>query len=380
VLIQAHQGGGGLAYGNTEKQFRKAAKTNVHMVELDTQITKDGVIVVNHSDRIMDVTGRSCDHDGLRLHTVTYARAADVRCAGEPLARFEEVLDIFHDTDIRLNVEIKAWDNHFTQPDESLRDDARQIIRTLDEHGYAGRYILSFFDWRVLLPTVRELHPDLYVIALERSSKMKQPTTRMFQAVRDAAALGADAFEPDLPFTQENLLQYIVARGMDPQVWYTNTPEDVRFALANGINPISSDDPTMAADVIADAARGRLTPAPVLHKLRGRAVLTTTLRAERPVAASMFGWGRVPLSGQAKLSDVQLEVTTTAKSTGSLRLEPKGAGGMGAVSVDFPAGTARLTVLVPPGDLGHVTFTSTEQTSVRVRLIGYHTAAYIVST
>ena len=380
VLVQAHQGGGGLEVAGTAKQFRKAARTDVHMVEFDTQITSDNVIVINHSDTIMDLPGRNCDHDGLRIHTVPYARVKQVRCAGEPLATFEQVLDIFRDTDIRLNVEIKAWDNHFTQPDASLRRDTTAIVAALDDGGYEGRYILSFFDWRVLLPTVRKLHPDLYVIALELSSKMKQPRTRMYQAVRDAAALGADAFEPAIEVTQEGLLEFISAQGMAPQLWYVDTPQDVRFALANGVNPISTNDPVMAKDVIAEVAKGRLVPDPVRHAVRPRTVLSTTLAPGRTESAQVFGWGRVPLAAQEKLATVELEVRTSSKGGGSLTAMPKGGDPASRVSIEVPSGAATTTVLVAPGDLGRVVWAASAPTTMRVRLVGYRIAAYTLKS
>lgn len=375
-MIQAHQGGGGLEVAGTARQFRKAARSDVYMVEFDAQITRDGVIVINHSDTIMDLPGRECDHDGLRIHTVTYARVRQVRCAGEPLATLDEVLTIFRRTDIRLNVEIKAWDNHFSQPAASLRSYARKVVGALDGGGYGGRYILSFFDWRVLLPTVRRLHPDLYVIALERSSKMQQPGTRMYQAVRDAAALGADAFEPAVEVTQEGLLRFIAAQGMDPQLWYVNTPQDVRFALANGVNPISTDDPAMAKDVIAGAGTRGLVPAPVRHTVRARTVLSATLKAGRTATAQVYGWGRVPPSAQAKLAAVELEVRTSAHDGGSLTAMPEGGDAASGVSVGVPSGTATTTLLVSPGDRGSVRFAATASTQVRVRLVGYRIAAY----
>lgn len=368
VLIQAHQGGGGLGVASTEKQFRKAAKTRVYMVELDVQITRDGVIVVNHSDRIRDFIGRSCDHDGLRVHTVTYVQLKPVRCAGEPLVSFAEVLDIFRDTDIRLNVEIKAWDNESTQPDASLRAYATQIIETLYAGGYKDRFILSFLDWRVLIPTVRKLHPDLYVIALERSSKMMQPSTRMYQAVRDAADMGADAFEPDVPFAQESLLNFIKANGMDPQLWYVNTPEDVRFALAHGINPISTDYPALARDVIDDAARGTLIAAPVIHRLVPRTLLSAALRPGVTATIQVFGWGRVPLSGQAKLSAVEMKVATNSRGTGWLTLMPRDGDAATGITVPLKRGKAITKVLASPGDLGQITLMTTSSTTLRLRL------------
>lgn len=380
VSIQAHQGGGLLGPPNSARQFRSIAKSDVYMVELDTQITRDGVIVINHSDQIMDAPGRECTHDGLRIHTVNYSRVKTIRCAGEPLPKLSEVLAIFKNTEIRLNVEIKAWDNHGTQSKRSLRSDTKKIISELDDAGYNGRYIVSFFDWRFLIETVRDIHPDLYVIALERSSKMKQPTTQMYQSVRDAAAAGANSFEPDLSVTQENLLEFIRACGMDPQIWYANTPADVRFALAHGINPISSDDPVMARKVIDTVGGAQLTPHSQRHDLRPRLVLDKRLRSGGHATARVIGSpGLIPLSGQEKLASASLEVTVSAAGQGSLVLLPLNGDRRLATTVQLPEGRQTFHLSVAPGDLGKIEVRATAAVKVSIRLVGYESARYRVA-
>lgn len=377
VLIQAHQGGGLLAPPNSAKAFRKMAALDFHMVEFDVQITSDGIAVINHSDRIMDMPGRSCSHDGLWIHRQPYAVVKTIRCAGEPLPKLSEVLTIFRDTKYRLNVEIKAWDNHGTQPASSLRDYTRRIMRQVERAGYRDRYIVSAFDWRILMSTIRQIHPGIYVIALERSSKVRQPTTKMYESVRDAAAMGANAFETDLPVTQENLLTFIREQGMEPQIWYANTPADVRLALAHGISPISSDDPVMTRKVIASARGRELIDRGTVRSVGPRVVFDQRLPAGAVRSVDLIGGaGPLPTSAQDRLAAVLLDAKITGSGKGVVRLRPRNGPRSSWVTAKIPDGTTTATLRVLPGDFGDLTVETSGAARVNLTVSGYIRASY----
>ena len=123
-------------------------------------------------------------------------------------------------------------------------------------------------------------------------------TTKMYESVRDAAAMGANAFETDLPVTQENLLTFIREQGMEPQIWYANTPAEVRFALAHGISPISSDDPVMTRKVIAAARGGELIDRGTVRSVGPRVVFDQRLPAGAVRSVDLIG-GAGPLPTSA---------------------------------------------------------------------------------
>jgi glycerophosphoryl diester phosphodiesterase len=52
--LQAHRGGLGLTVESTLPAFAKALELGVSTLELDTQITEDGVAVVTHDRRVSD--------------------------------------------------------------------------------------------------------------------------------------------------------------------------------------------------------------------------------------------------------------------------------------------------------------------------------------
>lgn len=66
-----HRGASGHERENTITAFRRAAELGAEMWELDTQLTKDGVVVVSHDDHLERVFG--IDH---RISEMTAAELA----------------------------------------------------------------------------------------------------------------------------------------------------------------------------------------------------------------------------------------------------------------------------------------------------------------
>src|SRR4051812_32293486 len=67
--LQAHRGGRGLAPENTLAAFRNALGLGVSTLELDTGVTRDGVVVVSHDpvlnpDLTRDASGRWLESPG----------------------------------------------------------------------------------------------------------------------------------------------------------------------------------------------------------------------------------------------------------------------------------------------------------------------------
>ena len=64
MRVMAHRGYSGAYPENTMLAFRKAAEVGTDGIELDVHATKDGVLVVQHDERVdrtTDGTGRICD-------------------------------------------------------------------------------------------------------------------------------------------------------------------------------------------------------------------------------------------------------------------------------------------------------------------------------
>lgn len=96
-----HRGASGHVRENTLEAFRLASELGAEMWELDTQITKDGVVVVSHDDHLERVFGV----DG-HISQMTAAELAVLE--GVNIPTFEAVAALARELETGLYIELKA--------------------------------------------------------------------------------------------------------------------------------------------------------------------------------------------------------------------------------------------------------------------------------
>jgi glycerophosphoryl diester phosphodiesterase len=96
-----HRGASGHARENTLAAFRLAAELGAEMWELDTQMTRDGVVVVSHDDHL----GRVFDVDR-RISQMTATELGGLD--GVEVPTFEDVAALARETGTGLYVELKS--------------------------------------------------------------------------------------------------------------------------------------------------------------------------------------------------------------------------------------------------------------------------------
>ena len=93
MKVMAHRGYSGAYPENTMLSFRKAAEVGTDGIELDVHLTRDGVLVVHHDERVdrtTDGTGRICDLSYAELRRFNAANLWKDRYAPEKIPSFEE--------------------------------------------------------------------------------------------------------------------------------------------------------------------------------------------------------------------------------------------------------------------------------------------------
>ena len=112
--VYAHRGAKAVAPENTLPAFQKAIEMGVAGVELDTQATADGHLIVLHDFRLERTTtgsGPLAEKTLAQLQGVDAGIRFDEKFAGTPIPTLEQVFDLVGDRCV-VNVEIKnmAWD------------------------------------------------------------------------------------------------------------------------------------------------------------------------------------------------------------------------------------------------------------------------------
>lgn len=130
--VIGHRGAAASAPENTRASFLRAAQLGALWVELDVQLTKDGVPVVIHDDRL----DRTTDGQGLVVDTtLDDLKALDAgswfapEFQGERIPTLAEALECIQGLRLGVNIEIKADEDRGAETARAALAVARQVWR-----------------------------------------------------------------------------------------------------------------------------------------------------------------------------------------------------------------------------------------------------------
>lgn len=180
--VQAHRGGKATRPENTLAAFRNSlANPDISTLELDTGVTRDGVLVVSH-DRA--INGAHCrdtaparpgdpqfPYVGRTIKDLTLAQVKTVDCGnasapGERIPTLDELFTLVKSSgrdDIRLNIETKI--SPTVADTEPYWVFTIRLVTALGRAGFARRATIQSFDWRTIQLS-RALDPRIETVAL----------------------------------------------------------------------------------------------------------------------------------------------------------------------------------------------------------------------
>lgn len=208
-LVWGHRGASAYAPENTLAAFRLAAEQGADGVELDCQLSADGVPVVIHDetlDRTTDATGPVKECTAAELARVDAGR-------GEHVPTLEEVFAALADTRCEVNVELK----NSIEPYPGLEQAVLDVVAAA---GFADRvWFSSFHHYSMRL--VRELDPSARVGFLY-SESLLDPW--LYARTLEGAAL--HPYWPTL--TIPGVLEGCRDAGVRTHAWTVNDAEAMR--------------------------------------------------------------------------------------------------------------------------------------------------------
>ncbi len=232
MRVFAHRGASAYAPQNTMPAFRKALELGATGVELDVQLTSDGVPVVIH-DFVLDTT---TDQTGF-IHT---ARWKDLQRAdagvkygedfkGTPIPALEEVLALIP-SDVCLNVEIKS----LSFVDE---DTAGTVSKLLNQAGDRD-LLVSSFNHRSL-KRFQELSPEIPVGILCGDDLID------FSGYVERSGLKPYSLHPEASYLSPAYVEEAHKKGWKVFSYTINTKEQAGLASQLGIDGVFSDYPDL---------------------------------------------------------------------------------------------------------------------------------------
>jgi glycerophosphoryl diester phosphodiesterase len=300
--LQAHRGGRGVRPENTLASFRYALGLGVSTLEMDTGVTRDGVVVVSHDTRLNpDITrgpdGQFLEGPGPAIVSLSYAELARYDVGrikpgsgtaknfpeqqpsdGERIPRLADVFALVAasgNTSVRFNIETKIEP---TDPEGTVAPDrfVLALLAAIRGADMESRVTIQSFDWRTLV-LVKKLAPEIPLVALTD----QQPGEDTMEPGKDGASVWLGGFDVDdhggsVPRTVKALgaaiwsphagdltpasIKEAHALGLTIIPWTVNEPKDMERAIASGVDGLISDYPARLRELLQ--SKGMAVPAP----------------------------------------------------------------------------------------------------------------------
>ena len=221
-LIIAHRGASAEAPENTLAAFRRALDLRVDGIELDVQITRDGVPVVFHDSALRRLTGTAG-----RITRLTASELSTRRVGGaERIPRLVEVLRLTRGRAV-VQIELKAGAS------------VAPVVRAIGQARATECVILASFETG-LIRDARRLAPTIPRMLISEG----RPTSAAL--ARQLATLGAAGLSVNhRAITGAGWVDYFKARGYSVWAWTVNDAARARGLAGWGIDGLLGDNPVL---------------------------------------------------------------------------------------------------------------------------------------
>jgi glycerophosphoryl diester phosphodiesterase len=228
----AHRGGPAYAPENTLAAFRYAIALGVDWLEMDVQMTQDGVLVVIHDetvDRTTDGTGAVANLTLAQTHALDAGN-------GEQVPTFEEVIALAKEAGVKILPEIKS--PHLYPGIEA------KVVQAVVDADYVEKTIIQSFDPQAM-DTVHTLNPDIQLCQLYGQGDFDVSGPQPGSAKR--VCLMAE-----MVILYPWLVKQAHDEGHPAFVWFglIEHPLMMRFLLALGADGLIVDDPVALSKIL----------------------------------------------------------------------------------------------------------------------------------
>ena len=302
--LQGHRGARGLAPENTLPAFAAALSTGVTTLELDTGVTRDGVVVISHDPRLNPDIVRGPDgawlaKTGPALIALTYAELqqfdvgrlnpasnyakrypAQVAVDGTRIPRLADLFALVAKSGnrtVRFNIETKS-DPRAPEATLPPAEFARALIAAIRAAGMAPRSTIQSFDWRTLAVVQKEA-PEIQTVYLSAQQRWLDNIgaaqaegsawTAGVQFAQHGSvpkmvkAAGGSVWSPFFGDLNAATLAEARALGLRVVVWTVNELADAARMIELGVDGIITDRPDLVRFEMRNRGMALPTATPV---------------------------------------------------------------------------------------------------------------------
>lgn len=229
VLISAHRGDAQSAPENSLPSVQEAIENGIPSVELDVQLTKDGVAVLHHDYDLKRMAGQPArvadlTYDELRGFSI----GRDAEGKAIPIPMLSEVLAEAKGQ-IKLLLDLKPYG-----PGEEL---VQEVVWLIQQFEMEDEVYIQSFD-RTTLQHIRAIAPDIKIGQI------------LFFALGDLTEIDVDFYTIEQVMLTEQLVEQAHANGREIWVWTVNDKRNMMEVLKFRVDGIITDEPALAQSLV----------------------------------------------------------------------------------------------------------------------------------
>jgi glycerophosphoryl diester phosphodiesterase len=234
--VCAHRGDNVNAPDNSYEAFELAVSEGLPWIELDVQITADGVVVAEHDQslkRRFGFSGSVADmtYEELRKHDIINGKGEKYKHVR--ITTLEEVLLLAKENNMLVQIE--------TKPSEKRPGLEEEVLRLIEKTGMHDRVmIISLFSDSIA--KVKELDPEI------TAAHAVMMTWKDYAEVEDADNLSAE-----VGTVRPELVHALHEAGMKVFCWTADDPDGIQYLVSCGVDVIGTDDPVMVTEMLEEA-------------------------------------------------------------------------------------------------------------------------------
>lgn len=238
--IFAHRGASAYVPENTIPAFLMAMEQRADGIELDVQLTKDGVPVVIHDEfleRVSGVPGAVWEYSLEEIKKISvpcgFKRYPDVK-----IPTLDEVLKAVKPSELEINIELKTGIYWYPEIERIVLDAVRR-------EGMEERIIYSSFN-HYSIQKLKELD--------EQAETAYLFSDVILDVEKYAKNTGVQGLHPALYHVKmADFLEEYKKSGLAVRFWTVNEESDVKYLVNKGIDAIITDCPDIAVHARAEA-------------------------------------------------------------------------------------------------------------------------------
>lgn len=226
----AHRGASGYYPENTMLSFEKAIELGCNGIETDVQLTKDGVLILIHDEKInrtTNGTGWIKDYSCKKLSKLDAGSWLSKEFTEERIPTAEELISLVKNKDIIINFELK----NSIVPYEGMEE---KILSLIYKHNMQHKVVLSSFN-HYSMAKCREISKEIKTGILYAEG--------LYRPYAYAKTLGANAIHPSYQVINEEVVRESQEAGIDVNIYTVNDEKHMRHFLNMKVDGIITNFP-----------------------------------------------------------------------------------------------------------------------------------------